>query len=134
MKRAAITGVVGIVFGFVIGRIGFGDWAEVHRMHLFADLRMFITFAVGVAGSMAGFFLLIRPKGYKRKVHKGTIPGSLLFGLGWAITGACPAIVLVQLGHGQLAGAVTGAGIVTGVWLQRKVQERFRWDSGTCDT
>lgn len=35
-----------------------------------------------------------------KKFHKGQIFGGLIFGLGWAITGACPGPLFAQIGAG----------------------------------
>ncbi len=57
----------------------------------------------------------------------------MLFGAGWALSGACPSIALVQLGEGQLAAAFTLAGIFTGNWLYAVARERYlHWDTGSC--
>jgi uncharacterized protein len=127
-------GAYGLALGFMLSRMGFSDFAEVHRMFLFTDLRLFLTFAVGVGLAMVGFFALARGADLpKRFVHRGSIPGGVLFGAGWAITGACPAILLVQIGEGQLAGMVTLAGAALGMLVYPALQRRFfRWDSGTC--
>ena len=53
---------LGLAFGFAFSCLGFTDFAEVHKMFTFADLRLFLTFCGGVALSMVGFFLLARKK------------------------------------------------------------------------
>jgi uncharacterized membrane protein YedE/YeeE len=122
------------VFGFILSRIGFADFSEVHRMFVFADLRLFLAFAVGVGLSMIGFVIFSKlSKMPPRPLHPGSVIGGILFGVGWAITGACPAIVLVQVGEGQLAGLATLAGLAIGVVLYPPVHRRFfRWDVGSC--
>jgi uncharacterized membrane protein YedE/YeeE len=56
-----------------------------------------------------------------------------LFGVGWALSGACPAIALVQLGEGQFVALFTLLGIFAGNWLYSVVHERFfRWSASTC--
>ena len=48
---------------------------------------------------------------------RGTVVGSVLFGIGWSIAGMCPGPILVNIGEGKiyalaaLAGALTGAGV-----------------------
>ena len=49
--------------------------------------------------------------------NKGQIYGGLIFGLGWAITGACPGPLFAQIGSGFLAITVTFASAVAGTWL-----------------
>jgi uncharacterized protein len=124
---------LGLSLGAVLARIGFHDYREVHRMFVFADRRLFYTFVAAVAFSALGF-LLIGGARARRAFHRGIVPGSVLFGLGWALTGACPAIALVQLGHGYLPAVATAAGILFGTFLYRVVHRRwFRWDPGSCD-
>jgi uncharacterized membrane protein YedE/YeeE len=49
--------------------------------------------------------------------HKGFLIGSLIFGIGWAITGACPGPIFAQIGTGAypalftLSGALLGANL-----------------------
>ncbi len=135
-----MKGRIGVIFfgfllGFSLDRIGFSDWGEVHRMFLFADLRLFLTFAAGVSLSMIGFFTILRGQPMPRRaIHRGSIVGGLLFGVGWALTGACPGIMLVQLGEGQLPGLVTLAGVLGGTALYPRLHARFfRWDPGSCE-
>lgn len=134
-KKAYLQyGLFGLLLGFVLGGIGFGDYREVHKMFTFADVRMFLAFAGGVALSLAFFQLL--PRRHKAPVinyHRGIIPGGLLFGTGWAISGGCPAVVLIQLGQGQMLAAITIAGLVLGTVLYPWVHKRFLgWDKGSC--
>jgi uncharacterized protein len=123
---------LGLSLGAVLTRIGFHDFREVHRMFVFADRRLFYTFVAAVAFSAIGFFLIGRARA-SRPFHRGIVPGSVLFGLGWALTGACPAIALVQVGHGYVPALATAAGILLGTWLYRLAHRRwFRWDPGVC--
>jgi uncharacterized protein len=130
---------LGSALGFSLSDIGFTDFGEVHRMLTLADLRMILVFAVAVVLCGVGHVLL-RPLASTRilplkPVHRGTVPGALLFGAGWALTGACPAVPLVQAGEGQLPGLVIAAGLVAGVLLWQLAQARWlRWDVGSCDS
>lgn len=122
----------GLAFGFILSRMGFADFAEVHRMFLFADLRLFLTFATGVALSFVGFLVFARMSEMPKRVyHRGNIIGGVLFGAGWALTGACPSILLVQVGQGQVAGFSTLAGAIAGMVMYPSLQRRFfRWPMG----
>jgi len=127
--------LLGAALGFGLSRIGFSDWGEVHRMFRFADLRLFLTFVGGVALTMAGFWVAARGMRLTpRPMHRGIVPGGVLFGVGWALCGACPSIMLVQLGEGQLPAVVTLVGVVAGTALYPRVHRAFfRWDPGTCE-
>jgi uncharacterized membrane protein YedE/YeeE len=137
MKLGAIHlryALYGLLLGFVLSRTGFSDFGELHKMFVFSDLRLFLTFAVGVALSMGGFLALTKLKRMpKRPFHPGTVVGGVLFGVGWATTGACPSLVMVQIGEGRYVGAATLAGILVGVLAYAPLHRRFfRWDMGTC--
>lgn len=129
-------GFIGLVMGFALSRIGFSDFGEVHRMFVFADLRLLIVFAGAVAISMVLFAAIENEStAPKKAMHRGVVPGSMLFGAGWAVSGACPGIALVQLGEGRVPALFTVLGIGFGAWVYREVHARFlRWDTGSCDS
>lgn len=131
-----VFALFGLVMGFSLSCIGFSNYDELHKMFSFVDLRLFFTFAGAVALAMAGFAILARGHTLPAKpFHKGTIAGSVLFGVGWAVSGACPGIALVQLGEGQVPALATVLGIASGVWLYRRIRARFlRWDTGGCES
>lgn len=134
IKVHFLHGLFGLAMGYALSRIGFTNYAEIHKMFIFADFRMFLTFAGAVVISMVGFAVLARGEHTARKAYsKGTILGSVLFGVGWAISGACPSIALVQLGEGRLAAAFTVLGILLGVWTYRRVaMGALKFDTGVC--
>lgn len=139
MKRAMIKqyffyAFIGMLLGFVIARIGFADYDQLHRMFILTDLRMLFSFLGGALLSMLVLILFSKKIPKQNKIFQpGTIPGSMLFGFGWAVSGACPGIVFVQLGSGRLAAIFTLIGIYLGVLLHKKIHARyFRWDTGSC--
>jgi uncharacterized membrane protein YedE/YeeE len=133
---AALTAFMGVVLGFCLSRIGFASWDEVHAMFTFTSLRLFLTFAIGVSILAIGWRIVAMRSTVKwptRPVHRGTVLGGILFGVGWALSGACPAIALVQLGEGQLGAIWTLAGILIGNGLYAEVHARWlRWPTGSC--
>jgi uncharacterized membrane protein YedE/YeeE len=133
--RYLATAALGTFMGFSLSRIGFSDFGEVHRMFTLRDFRLLLTFAGAVAVSMLGAKLLeSRTSATPKPLNPGTVLGGALFGVGWALTGACPAVVLVQLGEGRLVALATLTGIVVGCWVYPKVHARcFPWDAGSCD-
>ena len=135
MRGHATTAIFGLLLGFSLSWMGFADWGEVHRMFTFTDWRLFLTFMVGVAGTGLGILILRRGRFLQpRPIHKGSIIGGLLFGIGWALTGACPGAALVQIGEGQLPALVTLGAILAGTALYRWAHARFfRWDRATCE-
>ena len=124
----------GVLLGFSLSRIGFSSYDELHKMFVFADWRMFFTFAGALVLTTLMFQVVLRRRlQVSRPIHKGTIVGGMLFGLGWALAGGCPSIPLVQLGEGKVLALFTVTGIVAGVVVFRFVQRRYlRWDIGSC--
>ena len=127
-----VTVVTGLALGFVVANIGFGDFGELNRMFTFQDLRMLLSFAGGVAIIVVAF-LLLRVRRTPGKIHAGVVPGAVLFGTGWAISGGCPAIPIVQIAAGYVPALFTIAGVVVGIRLCRFANARFlHLDRGSC--
>lgn len=125
--------VFGLALGFSIGNIGFADYGELNRMFTFQDLRMLLTFAGAVAIAAVLTPLLFKDRRPGGRIHKGVVPGAVLFGAGWAISGGCPTIPVVQLATGYLPALVTLAGIAVGMVAYRRVNARYlHLDSGSC--
>ncbi|MFE7440933.1 YeeE/YedE thiosulfate transporter family protein [Streptomyces chartreusis] len=124
--------LTGLALGFTVTSIGFGDYAELNRMFTFQDPRMLLSFA-GAVAIVACVFALLRIRRTRGRIHAGVIPGAVLFGIGWAISGGCPAIPIIQVASGYLPALVTIAGIVVGVRMCRWVRSRYlRFDSSSC--
>ena len=124
--------VAGLALGFVVTNIGFGDYAQLNRMFTFQDLRMFLSFA-GAVVIIAVVFALARVRRTPPRIHAGVVPGAALFGIGWAISGGCPAIPIIQVGSGYLPAVVSLAGVVVGIRLCRWATTRYlHIDTGSC--
>ena len=118
--------VLGTLFGFALSRSGAADYDYIQGMFLFQRFQLYGILATGVLFTAPGLWLIKRrartlsgrPIEIERKsLHRGTVVGSLLFGIGWSITGMCPGPILVNIGEGKvyaiaaLAGALAGAGL-----------------------
>ena len=128
----AANAIAGLALGFVVENIGFADYAELNRMFTLQDGRMFAAFAAAVALIIVAFAVLpVRRE--PGRIHPGVIPGAVLFGTGWAISGGCPAIPIVQVASGYVPALVTIAGVAVGIRLHSWTNARyFRIDSGSC--
>ncbi|MCO6412286.1 MAG: YeeE/YedE family protein [Thiogranum sp.] len=133
-KLHLLYGAFGLMMGVTLSLVGFTDFSEVHKMFIFADFRLLCLFATTVGITMLGFAIVARKSSIPKKTfNRGTIPGSVLFGAGWAITGACPSIALVQIGEGKLVALFTVLGILFGVWIYRKLAAGgLQLDTGVC--
>jgi uncharacterized membrane protein YedE/YeeE len=138
VKQGFATLALGAALGFALSRIGFSSSTEVRGMFTLENPRLLATFALGVVLLGIGWRAVraasrTPPRLTPRKLHPGSAIGGLLFGVGWALGGACPGVALVQLGEGQLGAGLTLIGIFSGNWLYAAVHERFfRWSSRSC--
>ena len=127
--------LLGLALGFTVARLGFADFGQLHQMLVFHDLRLLFAFATA-AGLSIALFALVRGllPAESDRVDSGTVPGAVLFGVGWAITGACPGVVLIQLGQGIPFALVTLAGVIAGIALQSRFIRRSPSspDDSTC--
>lgn len=124
--------ITGLALGYVVTNIGFGDYAELNRMFTFQDPRMLGAFA-GAVAIIVVVFGIIGVRRQPGRIHKGVVPGAVLFGTGWAISGGCPAIPIIQLASGYLPALFTIAGVMVGIWLCRWANAKFfQLDRGSC--
>ncbi|MDA0336820.1 MAG: YeeE/YedE thiosulfate transporter family protein [bacterium] len=118
---------VGIAFGILLIKSEVASWFRIEQMFLFQEAHMYLIIGSAVAVGAASVALIKRlglhtvdgeqPVLKVKPFHKGTIIGGVLFGLGWAITGACPGPIFAQIGSGQMLALVTLAGALVGAYL-----------------
>ncbi|MFF2504206.1 YeeE/YedE thiosulfate transporter family protein [Streptomyces sp. NPDC058067] len=124
--------ITGLALGYTVTNIGFGDYTELNRMFTFQDLRMFLSFA-GAVVIIVCVFALLRVRRTPGRIHAGVVPGAVLFGTGWAISGGCPAIPIIQVASGYLPALVTVVGVIVGIRMCRWANARyFHLDRGSC--
>ena len=127
MRVRAIAVAFGTIFGFFLCWATFANPEAIRRMLLLEDAYLFLMFGSALAVGSIGVRLLHR---YQRIPLPVTQPeqrhfvGAAIFGTGWAISDACPGPVAAQLGRGFGWGLCTAAGIVLGIVLYFRRQER----------
>jgi uncharacterized membrane protein YedE/YeeE len=128
--------IVGLLFGIVLTKVGFANYDELFYMFSLTDFRMLFSFAGGVALAMMVFLVFHRQLPSNKKItHPGIVPGSVLFGVGWVMCGACPSVVFLQLGQGKAAALMTVLGMYIGIYAYKKIHARYLlWDTGVCGT
>lgn len=127
--------VVGLLFGIVFVKGEIISWFRIQEMFRLQSFFMFgvIGTAVIVAmisiqiikrlklKSVGGETITIEPKEF----NKGTIIGGLIFGLGWAITGACPGPLYAQIGSGFIVVIITLVSAIAGTWIYGLLREKL---------
>lgn len=118
---------VGIIFGIAFVKAEIVSWFRIQEMFRLQSFHMYGVIGTGVFVGLLSVWL-IRRFGIKtldgetvsfppKKFNKGQIYGGLLFGLGWAMTGACPGPLFAQVGTGALVVLVVIASAVAGTWV-----------------
>ena len=103
--------IVGIIFGITLAKAEVISWYRIYEMFKFQSFHMY-----GVIGSavVLGVIFVHIIKRYKLKSIDGkpihiypkqrSVPrylyGGIIFGIGWAMTGACPGPLFILLGNG----------------------------------
>jgi uncharacterized protein len=136
---ALIQLVFGALFGLALVSTGAADFDAMERMFLFRDAHLFLLAGTTTLASFVGLHFLLRSRvaegvrALPRAIHRGSIPGGVLFGIGWGLSGSCPGTALAQLGAGHVIALVTAAGIVLGNWLfERYLSGRFGISRDSC--
>ncbi len=127
--------LLGILFGIVFVKAEIVSWFRIQEMFRLSAFHMYGVIGTAVMVGMISVFLIKRFKiktieGEKvifhpKKFNKGQIIGGLIFGLGWAITGACPGPLFAQIGSGFLAVIVTLLSAIAGTWVYGKFRDQL---------
>jgi len=120
--------LMGAVFGFILSRAGATTYDYYAKLFLFQDLQLMWVIGTAAAVGAVGVAALrkLGPRAlvggeaidFKGKPwKKGLVVGSLLFGVGWGLAGACPGTALAMLGEGKLMAGFSIVGILLGTYL-----------------
>ena len=127
--------IMGIIFGIILVKSEVISWYRIQEMFRLQSFHMF-----GVIGSavVTGIISILIIKKFKiktisgenielpaKKFNKGQIYGGLIFGFGWAITGACPGPLYAQIGSGSSVIIITLLSAVAGTWVYGYFKERL---------
>lgn len=127
--------VWGIVFGIVFVKAEIISWFRIQEMFRFESFHMYGVIGSAVFVGVISVWLIKKTQAHTtdgerivlidKKWHKGLIYGSLLFGLGWAITGACPGPLYAQVGAGYGVVIITFVSALFGTWLYGLLREKL---------
>jgi uncharacterized membrane protein YedE/YeeE len=127
--------VAGILFGIILVKSEAISWFRIQEMFRLQSFHMFGLIGSAVAVGMLSVWLI---KKFKiktidgepilfeaKKFSKGQIYGGLLFGFGWALTGACPGPLFAQIGTGATVIIVTLFSAILGTWVYGFCREKL---------
>lgn len=128
--------ILGTVFGIVLTKAELISWFRIYEMFRFEAFHMY-----GVIGSAVVLGIVITQiiKRTRMKSLSGdpivitakkfSIPryliGGIIFGLGWALTGACPGPLFVQVGNGYLVMVVAIASGLLGTYVYGLLRDKL---------
>ena len=125
--------LVGIVFGLALTKGEAISWFRIHEMFRFESFHMFGIFMTAIPTGALGLFLIRKLKMKTmegeaiampvKNYHHGVIIGGLIFGFGWALTGACPGPLYAQIGSGSLVTIATLLSAIGGTWVYGKSEK-----------
>lgn len=127
--------VMGILFGFVFIKAEVISWFRIQEMFRLQSFHMYGIIGSAILVAMISIFLIKKFKiktiygeviiFHKKEFNKGQIYGGLIFGFGWAITGACPGPLFAQIGAGATVIVVTLLSAIAGTWVYGYFREKL---------
>ncbi len=125
----------GILFGIILVKAEIISWFRIQEMFRLQSFHMYGVIGSAVVVGIISIFIIkkfnvktiygekieFNPKSF----NKGQIYGGLLFGLGWAITGACPGPVFAQIGAGSSVVVVTLLSAIAGTYTYGYFRDRL---------
>lgn len=127
--------VAGTIFGIILTKAEAISWFRMQEMFRFQGFQMYGIFMTAIPVGIITIWLIKKfrlrtVKGEKivivsKKFHKGTIVGGFIFGLGWALTGACPGPLFAQIGAGFTVVFVTLLSAVVGTWVYAAARDKL---------
>lgn len=127
--------VLGVLFGIVFVKAEVISWYRIQEMFRLHSFHMYGVIGTAVLVGMISVWLIRKFKVktaqnetvifHEKKFHWGNVIGALIFGLGWALTGACPGPLFAQIGSGFLVIIVTLLSAIAGTWVYGLIRERL---------
>lgn len=126
---------IGIVFGIILVKAEIISWFRIQEMFRLQSFHMYGIIGSAVLVGIISVAIIKKlkikttngePINYTGKpLNKGTVIGGLLFGLGWAMTGACPGPLFAQIGTGALVVIIVLFSAIAGTWTYGYFKEKL---------
>ena len=128
--------IIGFVFGIVLTKSEAVSWYRIYEMFQFQSFHMFGIIMTAIATGVIGIQIIKRNKlkdidgnlltiQDKEKGSARYWIGGILFGLGWAMVGACPGPIFIMLGAGFMSVGLILIGAVLGTFLYGVLKDKL---------
>ncbi len=114
--------IIGIGFGFVLERAGFGSARKLAAQFYFRDMSVFKVMFTAIVTAMVGLYFLGRVGFLDLSLIYLTptflipqVVGGIILGIGFVVGGYCPGTSVVSAGTGRIDGMVYMAGVIIGL-------------------
>lgn len=127
--------IAGILFGILLVKAEVISWFRIQEMFRLQSFHMYGVIGSAVVVGAISVWLIkkfniktihgetieLHPKQF----NKGQIIGGLIFGFGWAITGACPGPLFALIGNGATAAIVVLFSAIAGTWVYGLLRDKL---------
>jgi hypothetical protein len=128
--------LVGFFFGIVLTKAEAVSWYRIYEMFQFQSFHMYGIIMTAIATGLIGLQIIKRKKlkdidgkpiyiQDKENGNERYWIGGILFGLGWAMVGACPGPIFILLGSGFLSVVLILFGAILGTFLYGVFKDRL---------
>jgi uncharacterized membrane protein YedE/YeeE len=126
---------LGLLFGIILIKSEVVSWFRIQEMFRLQAFHMYGIIGSAIVVAMISIAIIKRfniktisgePVVIPQKTfHWGNVYGGLIFGLGWAITGACPGPLFAQIGGGFAVVLATLLSAIAGTWVYGLLRDRL---------
>ena len=128
--------IAGVFFGIVMAKSEAISWYRIQEMFRFQSFHMYGIIGTAVILGMLSVYLIKKlnikdsegnPISFKDKDPGWPryLIGGSIFGLGWALTGACPGPMFVNVGYGYFAMLIVILGALIGTYLYGVIRNKL---------
>ncbi len=128
--------IIGIIFGITLSKAEIVSWYRIYEMFRFQSFHMYGVIGSAVVlgvlivqvikrrgiKSIDGQSIVIQPKQFSVPRY---LIGGTIFGMGWAMTGACPGPMFILLGNGVTVISAVILSALLGTYVYGLVRNRL---------
>lgn len=127
--------LIGIFFGFILIKAEVVSWYRIQEMFRFQSFHMYGIIITAIVVGMISILIIKKTKSKTingeeikiepKKFNWGIVIGGFIFGLGWAMTGACPGPLFALTGAGIYVMTIGLLSAVAGTYVYGLIKEKI---------